>query len=333
MKISRRNFLRLSVLAICSGPLAAKLGCSIEDMNNEVPASPAVGSIEREISKYLEKNEELAPTFEMYKGIFVVHQGYLDQIQVSVPFSEEEIRDFFREGRYLLSQQQLKFDPAVFKEVMVSITRVIQEKSPENLNNLEKLFEAREFSYDNVQDFLNLFTIYDKPQMEQHIREIGMEERTGLNSELITFVTFSASSIFYNAYMEETAKITDFSLWRRGYCPVCGQTATIAKHRKEDGARILECRLCHAQWYYPRVECPYCENRDFNKLRFFFVEDDRSRQVHVCEVCRSYLKVIDGRAMGKEVNLELEDIATEFLDVLAEREGYQLPDRNLRLLN
>ena len=294
---------------------------------------PEMDRVEREIEFHLEKNKDLAHIFEVYKGILAVHLDYLDKVKVAVPFSEEEIKNFFRKGEYLLSQQQLEFDPVVFKDVLVSITEAIKEKSPQAPEALSGLPEAREFDAENVQEFLNKTAAYDKPQLEKYIQETGMDKRTELDSEIISFVIFAAASLFYSVYMKEVRKITDFSLWRLSYCPVCGQTATIAKHREEDGARILECWLCHAQWYYPRIECPYCDNKDHKKLQFFYVPGDKTRQVHVCEECKSYLKTIDSKAMQKDAILDLEAVATAYLDVLAEREGYKLPGRDADSLN
>lgn len=286
---------------------------------------PTMDRVEREIEFHLEKNKDLAQIFEVYKGILAVHLDYLDKIKVSVSFSEEEMKGFFREGQYLLSQQELEIDPVLLRDVLVSITKAIKEKSPEAPEALVTMPEAEEFKEENVQGFLKKIAVYDKQELEKYIQEIGLDNRTEIDSEIISFVIFAVISPFYSVYMEEVREITDFSVWRLSYCPVCGQTATIAKHREEDGARVLECWLCHAQWYYPRVECPYCDNKDHKKLRFFYVPGDRSRQVHVCEECKSYLKTIDSKGMEKDAILDLEAIATAYLDVLAEREGYKLP--------
>ncbi len=294
---------------------------------------PNIERVEREIELHLEKNKDLSQIFAVYKGILVVHLDYMDKIKVSVTFTEEEIKDLFRKGSYLLSKQNLEIEPTLLREVVASISKTIKEKSPEAPEALLTLWEMDEFKNENVQNFLQKIAAYDKQQLEKYVQETGMDKRAGLDSEVISFVVFAAISPYYSMYMNEVKKITDFALWRLSYCPVCGQTATIAKHREEDGARILECWLCHAQWYYPRVECPYCDNKDHEKLRFFYVPGDRSRQVHVCEVCKSYLKTIDSKSMEKDAILDLESIATAYLDVLAEREGYKLPGGDTDSLN
>lgn len=294
---------------------------------------PNIERVEKEIEFHLEKNKDLSQIFEVYKGILAVQLDYLDKIKVSVTFTEEEIKEFFRKGSYLIGEQSLEVDPVLLRDVLISISKAIKEKSPEAPEALLTLSELDEFKEENVQKFLQKITAYDKQQLENYIQETGMDKRAGLDSEVISFVVFATISPFYSMYTNEVKKISDFTLWRMSYCPTCGQTATIAKHREEDGARVLECWLCHAQWYYPRVECPYCNNKDHKKLRFFYVPGDRSRQVHVCEVCKSYLKTIDSKGMEKDAILDLESIATAYLDVLAEREGYKLPGGDADSLN
>ncbi len=338
MNISRRNFLKLSCLALLTGSLTGKLGCNLAAGPPDspecldypgLPDSPKIDILEKEIETHLENNSKLNETFDLYKGVLAVHLAYMDEIEVSLPFKEKEIRNLFRNKRYVLNQHKLKFDPPIFKEILHSIAGVMKEKNPLTPESFMNLLEVQEFKTGNVQEFLSRATSCDKLEMENYIQEIGMDKRAKVDKELISFVTFASASPFYKRCREEVKSITDFSLWRLGFCPVCGQTATIAKHRQEDGARIMECWLCHAEWYHPLMECPYCDNNDQSKLRFFYVNGDNSRQVHVCQKCKHYLKVIDGRAMNKEATLEVEDIATGYLDVVAKKEGYNPPAQNI----
>ena len=102
-----------------------------------------------------------------------------------------------------------------------------------------------------------------------------------------------------------------------------------SNNRIEDGARVLHCWLCHAEWVYPRLECPYCDNKEQNNCAFS-IPGDKSRQVHVCEKCKKYLKTIDMKTMQKRL-LDVEAIATGYLDIVAKREGYRAPDETVLL--
>jgi FdhE protein len=290
---------------------------------------PSMDRVEKEIESHLKKKAELAQIFEVYKSILKVQLSCLDKIKASInaALSEEEIKDYFRKGKYLFSDQKPTIERALFQETLQSICKAISKSSPEAPESLLKLSEAEEFEKDKFQGFLKDIALFDKQELEKYIEDNKMDKKADLNSEIISFVIFMSLDPFYSVNMKAVRETVDFSIWRQGYCPICGQTAVLAKHRNEDGARVLECWLCHAEWVYPRLECPYCDNKDQKKLRFFYVPGDKARQVHVCEVCKKYLKTIDTKVLEKDVLLGVEAIATEYLDILAEREGYQSPGK------
>lgn len=286
---------------------------------------PSMDRLEKEIAFHLESNSALSPIFEVYKSVMAVQLRYLDKIEVSVNMSPEEMKDCFRQETYLLSKQKPVFDNALFKELMESIAGAILEASPDAPEALQSLNTLEEFNEDNLEAFLQQVMFFNKQELEAYIEEIEIDKRATLDSEIIAFVIFMSLSPFLTRMMKQAEEEVGFSLWRQGYCPVCGQVAVMAKLNSEDGSRVLECWLCHAQWVFPRLECPYCDNKEQKKLRFFYVPGDKSRQVHVCEECKSYLKTIDAKSMQKDVLLDLEAIATGQLDLLAEKEGYHLP--------
>ncbi|RQD77683.1 MAG: formate dehydrogenase accessory protein FdhE [Candidatus Syntrophonatronum acetioxidans] len=292
---------------------------------------PSLDKVNQEIEQHLKKNKDLAQIFEVYKGILKAQIELMDKIDLTVDLTEEEIKDYFRKNTYLLSDQTIEINAELFKEALDSVCKAIKEASPEAPDSLLKLSEAEEFKEENLQEFIKEISLFSKKELEEHIKKEGMDQRVGLDSEVVAFTIFMSLTPFYSLYMKKVAEITDFSLWRQSYCPVCGQKAVIAKHSSDSGARIMECWLCHAQWGYPRVECPYCDNKDHKKLRFFYVPEDKARQVHVCEVCKKYLKTIDSKALEKDSLLDIEAIATTYLDALAEREGYKSPDESVPL--
>lgn len=287
---------------------------------------PSMESINREVEAHIHKSKELAQIFEVYRKVLDVQLNCLDRINVSVDLSEDEIKDFFRNGQYLMSRQKFDISGDLYKEIIFSLCKAIKEASPGAPDSLKQLSNAEEFNDVNIKKVLDKIKLFSKRELEDFIKDREMEKKTGVSGEIIAFVIFSALSPFYSLITKETRKKIDFSIWRRSYCPVCGQTAVIAKHRSEDGARVLHCWLCHAEWVYPRLECPYCENKDQKQLRFFYVPGDKSRQVHVCEKCKKYLKTIDMKIMQKNVSLDVEAIATGYLDIVAKREGYSAPD-------
>ena len=94
-----------------------------------------------------------------------------------------------------------------------------------------------------------------------------------------------------------------------------------------DGRRRLACGLCGTRWRFPRLECPFCRNRDQKKLGFLAVESPGlapGYRVDVCEKCKRYVKTVDRRTLKKPITLELAEVLTPELDEAAMERGYGL---------
>jgi len=113
------------------------------------------------------------------------------------------------------------------------------------------------------------------------------------------------------------------SSWSEGYCPICGREPKISELREEGGKRFLFCGQCGFEWLFKRIRCPFCGNEDQQTLAYFTIEDEEKYRVDVCNVCNKYIKAVDFRKAEKKPNLDVEDIATLHLDILADEEGYE----------
>ncbi len=125
-------------------------------------------------------------------------------------------------------------------------------------------------------------------------------------------------------FLSEKYKDTIFKArWSEGYCPICGREPKISELREEGGKRFLFCGQCGFEWQFRRVKCPFCGNEDQQTLAYFTIEDEEKYRVDVCNVCNKYIKTVDFRKTKKKPNLDVEDIATLHLDILADEEGYE----------
>jgi len=110
--------------------------------------------------------------------------------------------------------------------------------------------------------------------------------------------------------------------WSEGYCPICGKEPKIGEIRaEEDGSRYLFCNQCGFKWRFRRITCPFCGNDEQHSLAYFAVEGEERRRVDVCNKCRRYIKIVEVPKTA-ELNLDVEDIATLHLDMIAYDEGY-----------
>jgi FdhE protein len=110
--------------------------------------------------------------------------------------------------------------------------------------------------------------------------------------------------------------------WSEGYCPICGREPKIGEIRDKHENRYLFCNQCGFEWKYTRVKCPFCGNEEHQSLAYFTIEEDERYSVDVCNKCKRYIKIIDFREARQKADLDVEDIATLHLDMLANDEGY-----------
>jgi FdhE protein len=130
---------------------------------------------------------------------------------------------------------------------------------------------------------------------------------------------------FFHHLANRAAGAVSFDHWSEGNCPICGDKPDFARlSSKEEGKRCLWCSTCDLEWGFQRVCCPFCKNSDHKKLRFLTTDFREELRIDVCEKCKGYIKTIDERKTGnKEAAIFLkENVASVYLDLLAEEKGY-----------
>jgi FdhE protein len=113
-----------------------------------------------------------------------------------------------------------------------------------------------------------------------------------------------------------------FPGWQENICPVCGARAGMAELVGEEGRRQLCCSACSYAWPFRRMKCPSCGCEDAEKLSYFTAGAGATR-VDTCRNCSRYIKTRDARKGGSGVPLEVEDLLTIHLDLMASREGFE----------
>jgi FdhE protein len=110
--------------------------------------------------------------------------------------------------------------------------------------------------------------------------------------------------------------------WKEGYCPICGREPKIGEIRGKAENRYLFCNQCGFEWHYRHIKCPFCGNEEQQSLAYFTIDGDERYRVDVCNECKRYIKIVDFRGAKQKADLDVEDIATLHLDMLANDEGY-----------
>jgi FdhE protein len=267
-----------------------------------------------------EKKRELAETIGLH------HALLLAQADAPVPLPRlgmepEEVRALLQQGIPLLQPEAMEVDWGVFAQLSEEICHIASQHKPGlagELGRIRAFLGSHPDKRSLVVDYLR-----DRPHPPSFPPKVGGEEggENDLNSELLIFILNNALRPFLRAYAEALAPVVDDGLWYHGRCPVCGGQPDFALLETGSGARHLLCSRCDTQWLARRMECPFCNNTEPNKLIYYPSEDEVYR-LYVCQVCNRYLKTIDMRQVSREVILPVERIITVAMDVAAREAGY-----------
>jgi FdhE protein len=135
------------------------------------------------------------------------------------------------------------------------------------------------------------------------------------------FLAINTAKPFLSNFSDYITTKFQIEKWKKGYCPICGDSPSMAKLSKPKGKRSLYCSRCETEWPYSRLGCPYCGNKDADKISFLTADGYKEYRLYVCEKCKKYIKTVDERECG-EVDLFCEDLKTTDYDKLAIINGY-----------
>jgi FdhE protein len=144
----------------------------------------------------------------------------------------------------------------------------------------------------------------------------------GLETQVLEFLAQTALKPSIQAMRNLYAPGIDTETWEHGYCPFCGSLPSISFFDKT-GKRFMHCGLCGLEWRFPRLRCPFCSNEDHKNLGYFDVERQEGFRVDFCRQCRRYIKTVDKRVFEKTGPMDLENLASLHLDILATKEGFK----------
>jgi len=271
-------------------------------------------NFQKEIEFYEAKKPDLTDLLELYVQIYELQNQHESEIELQTLPSAEEIKASLEEGKPILSKSgEVWINEELFQRILSEVGRIVGGKGK---------FKNQ------IESFLTLPIVRDtKSLLAQFMEEktflFQLSMKSGLNVEAIRFLLLSSLVPFYQSQAKEVMKMADYSLWQKGICPYCGHRPEMAKFRKEDGMRILQCPLCRTEWPFPRMKCPFCDNSDHKSLGYLFAEDDRGHRLDVCEICKGYIRTVDERILERETILLIEEIVTRPLSVLAQKRGYK----------
>lgn len=218
-------------------------------------------------------------------------------------------------GFPLLAPEDLSVDMAVCTVFLKGILYVLTQAGREGADELDRIGQALDGGVIPLGIVFKSILERDRATMDAVAVSIGVA------SPLLEYVCEIPLKATLEAF-SDGVKTEMVDGWQEGYCPVCGSRAGMAELSGEEGKRYLCCSACNFRWMFKRLQCPYCNNEDVQKMSYFMAGEGATR-VDTCGACSRYIKTRDSRKGNGEVPLDVEDLLTMHLDLLAAREGFE----------
>jgi len=265
------------------------------------------------IESYRTQNPHYEELLAILEEILILREEYRRKMPESIfPVDERLISSKMEGGLPLIDLSQGDYDLTQPQAYFLDLLQIAEKRAPGETKELARKIREGE------EDFKEMLLSAFYGEQEE-------EEERGEEDETFDLIDLFLEECLRPAFEKVVAGYGDVVLkskWSEGYCPVCGKEPKIGEIKEEEGARFLFCNQCGIEWPFLRIKCPFCGNEEQQTLAYFTVEDDERYRVDVCNECKRYIKIVDFRETKEEPNLDIEDITTLHLDILATEEGY-----------
>ncbi len=146
-------------------------------------------------------------------------------------------------------------------------------------------------------------------------------QKLAIPAALLEYICSTALAFGLQSWLQTNERPT-VAGWQEGYCPICGGLPAMGELVGDEGLKRLHCSICASGWDVSRLTCSYCGNNEADSLEYFTAEGETGYRVDICRKCSCYLKVVDSRELGENLPMDVEDLNTMHLDLLAQQEGF-----------
>jgi FdhE protein len=218
----------------------------------------------------------------------------------------------------LLRDENLQLDVAALQRQWQGICAAVQRH--QNSEAGQALAAAVVQGRLSLDDLIRLVLAGRPEEIHAHADNLGLD--AGLTTAVLGLALFPALSRINDALSE----LRQGTRWERGHCPTCGSWPLLGEFRGLEQTRFLRCGLCAAEWEFPRLQCPFCGERDHRQLGYLSVEGEDVRyRAATCDVCRGYVKMVSTLSRLGGPSLLVANVSTLHLDLAAADRGYVTP--------
>jgi FdhE protein len=271
------------------------------------------------IEDYKSANPHYTELLDIMADILILREEYRNSMKDPIFRVEENLITKKMEGGLpLIDFTGKEYDLTRPKEYFNSLISIAEKRMPEVAQNIIDIVKSKQFDWEKM-----IRSSFNCKVEEMNAQELLAGRESEDNIDLIDLFTEESLRPEMEIIAEKYGEAVEKSKWSEGYCPICGKEPKIGEIRDgEEGKRYLFCHQCGFKWHFHRIKCPFCGNEEQHSLAYFEVEGEERYRVDVCNKCRRYIKTVELPKSSEEPNLDVEDIATLHLDMIAYDEGY-----------
>ena len=262
---------------------------------------------------------EKKPEYAAIVPLFIELYHYLEKAGrdsgIVFQLSQDRRAEKLQGGFPMLAPEDLSVDAEMCAGFLKGVLDVLKRMGNAGGDGLDAIAAALDAGTIDLQAIFRSILERNRAVIE------GVAEKTGVPSPLLEYVF----EIPLKAALEQVSAgvaLKESESWQEGYCPVCGSRAGMAELSGEEGRRTLCCSACSFRWPFKRLQCPFCGTTDGEKLSYFTAGEEPTR-VDTCTACSRFIKTRDSRKGNGDVPLDVEDLLTIHLDLMAAKEGFE----------
>ena len=258
----------------------------------------------------------LSELLDFYEKLVKEQHAVASTLQLAPIDDEALLRERIGQGAPLLSRHEFPLDLPPAEALFRTLCRLAKERGPAVRAVAEEIESALGWGGLDLQDLL-------RGTVNEEGYPFAVADQLALDPELLNTIAEASVRPGIQAWAKALGSFVENDRWLKSICPVCGSEPGFAELRGQElaASRYLHCGFCGWAWPARRLGCPFCDNKDHNRLQTLIIENHLSCKLEACEVCRRYLKLVDNKEFIGLIP-EIEVLATPHLDLAAMERGY-----------
>jgi FdhE protein len=259
-----------------------------------------------------ERHPELAETIELHEEVIAARA----EVEASLPGlhpDPEEVARLVDERVPALQRWALHWDLDGFTTLGGLVCEIGGRHRPDLALHFERTASLFTGDGDQLRRLVDAYLEDGK---------LELAEQPAETQGIVAFVVINALHPFLRAFATVLAPLIEDEKWYQRVCPVCGGEPDFGYLEEKVGGLRLLCSRCDVVWTYRRGECAFCGNSDKETFAYY-LDDDETHRLYVCDGCQRYLKLLDGRHTTPNPLLPVQRILTIGMDIAAREQGYR----------